>query len=112
MAGKRDTRKCGTVTIPTYEHICPLRQGKKHGKYSRRRPVDKKKGMRRAKAQRAFFLRMGNRSLGRVKIDHIRKSVPPAQKDIVMHYEMVKLDGMVKSGELVAAAEAVCGTLR
>ncbi len=44
--------------------------------------------------------------------DHIRKSVPPAHKDIVMHYEMVKLDGMVKSGELVAAAEIVCGTLR
>ncbi len=43
--------------------------------------------------------------------DHIRVSVPPAHKDIVMHYEMVKLDQMVKSGELVAAAEAVCGKL-
>ena len=43
--------------------------------------------------------------------DHIRASVPPAHKDIVMHYELVKLDQMVKSGELVAAAEAVCGKL-
>lgn len=44
--------------------------------------------------------------------DHIRGYVAPAEHDIVMHDEMVKLDAMVKSGALVAAAEAVCGELR
>lgn len=43
--------------------------------------------------------------------EHIRRRVPPVEKDIAMHYELVKFDEMVKSGELVAVAENIIGEL-
>ncbi len=42
----------------------------------------------------------------------IRRSVAPIHDDIVMYEQMNKFDDMVKSGELVAAAEKVCGELK
>ena len=44
--------------------------------------------------------------------DLVRSEVAPIDQDIVMHYEMVKCDKMVKSGRVVEAAEAVCGQLK
>ena len=41
----------------------------------------------------------------------IRKSVAPIHDDIVMYEQMNKFDAMVKSGELVAAAEKITGEL-
>ncbi|OQA14330.1 MAG: Histidine ammonia-lyase [Firmicutes bacterium ADurb.Bin356] len=43
--------------------------------------------------------------------EHIRRRVPPVEKDIAMHYELVKFDEMVKSGELVAVVENIIGEL-
>jgi len=65
-------------------------------------------------AAQALWLRGEHRLAPATKAvyEYIRQFVPPARQDIVMHYEMVKLDDMVKSGALVAAAEAVCGELR
>ena len=41
----------------------------------------------------------------------IREEVPPVEEDVVMYPILEKLDQMVKSGRLVAAAESVCGPL-
>ena len=37
--------------------------------------------------------------------------VAPIDQDVVMHYNMVKCDNMIKSGSVLEAAEAVCGQL-
>ena len=42
----------------------------------------------------------------------VRREVKPIEHDVVMHYEMVKFDDMVKSGRVLAAAESVCGALK
>lgn len=44
--------------------------------------------------------------------DHIRKTVPPIEEDIVMHYPMVKCEEMIKAGEISKAAESVCGSIK
>ena len=43
--------------------------------------------------------------------DHIRKTVPPIDEDILMHDELVKFDAMVKSNEIVEVVEEVTGRL-
>ncbi len=43
--------------------------------------------------------------------DMIRQEVAPITDDVVMHYQMVKFDNMVKDGRVLAKAEAVCGKL-
>lgn len=42
----------------------------------------------------------------------IRESVEPIDRDVIMHYELVKLDKIVKSGILVTVAEQVTGSLK
>ena len=44
--------------------------------------------------------------------DHVRKTVPPIEEDIVMHYPMTACENMIKNCEITRAAEAVCGNLR
>ncbi len=44
--------------------------------------------------------------------DHVRESVAPIHDDIVMYTQMNKLDDMVKNGEIVSAAQSVCGQLK
>ena len=48
----------------------------------------------------------------RAVYDMVRREVKPIDHDVVMHYEMVKFDDMVKSGRVLAAAESVCGALK
>ena len=42
---------------------------------------------------------------------HIRESVPPIEEDVIMHPLMNRCEEMVKTGEIVKAAESVCGKL-
>ncbi len=44
--------------------------------------------------------------------EHIRKTVPPIDQDVVMHVYMTACEKMVKNHEISRAAQAVCGTLR
>lgn len=44
--------------------------------------------------------------------DHVRKTVPPIEEDIVMHYPMTACENMIKNCEITRDAEAVCGNLR
>ena len=44
--------------------------------------------------------------------DHVRKTVPPIEEDIVMHYPMTACENMIKNCEITRAAVAVCGNLR
>ncbi len=64
-------------------------------------------------AYQALYLRGKDNlsSTTRAVYDHIAKSVKPVDEDIVMHYEMVKFDNMIKGDEIVKVAEAVCGKL-
>lgn len=41
----------------------------------------------------------------------ISRQVAPVENDIVMHYEMVKLEQMVKDNTILSAAQSVCGNL-
>ena len=50
-------------------------------------------------------------SVTRAVYEHIAKSVAPVEEDIVMHYELVKFDRMIKANEIVKVAENVCGKL-
>ena len=50
-------------------------------------------------------------SATRAVYEHIAKSVAPVDEDIVMHYEMVKFDKMIKSNEIAGVLEAVIGKL-
>ena len=50
-------------------------------------------------------------SVTRAVYEHIAKSVAPVEEDIVMHYELVKFDSMIKANEIVKVAESVCGKL-
>ena len=64
-------------------------------------------------AYQALYLR-GKENLSsttRAVYDHIAKSVAPIEEDVVMHYEMVKFDNMIKANEIVKVAESVCGKL-
>lgn len=44
--------------------------------------------------------------------DRIRQDVPPIDEDVVMHPLMVRCEEMIAAGEIVKAAESVCGELR
>ena len=50
-------------------------------------------------------------STTRAVYDYIAKSVKPVEEDIVMHYQLVKFDQMIKANEIVKVAENVCGKL-
>jgi len=43
--------------------------------------------------------------------DHIRKTVAPVDKDIIMHYELEKFDKMIKDNIIAETAEKVTGPL-
>lgn len=64
-------------------------------------------------AYQSLFLRGKEKlsSVTRAVYDYIAKSVEPVDEDIVMHYEMVKFDRMIKANEIVKVAEKVCGKL-
>jgi len=64
-------------------------------------------------ASQAIWLR-GEQGLAKATqaaYDYIRKSVDPVDRDIVMHYELVKFDEMIKSGGIVKVVEEVTGEL-
>ena len=50
-------------------------------------------------------------SATRAVYEHVAKSVAPVDEDIIMHYEMVKFDRMIKENEIINVAERVCGKL-
>ncbi len=64
-------------------------------------------------AYQALYLRGKDKlsSATRAVFDYISKSVAPVDEDVIMHYEMVKFDKMVKANEIVKVAEKVCGKL-
>ncbi|MCH5351591.1 MAG: histidine ammonia-lyase [Clostridiales bacterium] len=51
-------------------------------------------------------------SATRAVFDYIAQFVKPVEDDIVMHYELVKFDKMIKANEIVKVVEAVCGPLK
>jgi len=64
-------------------------------------------------AYQALYLRGKEKlsSTTRAVYDHIAKTVNPVEQDVVMHYEMVKFDKMLKNNEIVQVAQEVCGEL-
>ena len=64
-------------------------------------------------AYQALYLRGKEKlsSATKAVYDHIAKSVSPIEEDIVMHYEMIKFDRMIKKNEIVEVVEKVCGKL-
>ncbi len=44
--------------------------------------------------------------------DVIRREVAPIEEDVVMYPRMAACEGMIKRGEILAAAESVCGKIR
>ena len=65
-------------------------------------------------ASQGLFLRGDKKMAPATKAVYkrIRKSVDPIHDDVVMYEQMNKFDEMVKSGDIVAAAEKVTGELR
>ncbi|MEG1584531.1 MAG: histidine ammonia-lyase, partial [Anaerovorax sp.] len=64
-------------------------------------------------ASQAIWLRgeSGLAPATKAAYDFIRKSVEPVDQDVVMHYELIKFDEMIKKNTLVEAVEKVSGTL-
>lgn len=48
----------------------------------------------------------------RAVYDHVRKTVPAVEEDIVMYPQMAACDAMIQNREITAAAEKVCGALK
>ncbi|MBR6006108.1 MAG: histidine ammonia-lyase, partial [Clostridia bacterium] len=65
-------------------------------------------------ASQGLFLRGDKKMAPATKAVYkrIRKSVDPIHDDVVMYEQMNKFDEMIKSGDIVAAAEKVTGELR
>lgn len=76
--------------------------------------VQKVLGIELFAASQAIWLRGENglATATQAVYDHIRESVDPVDRDVIMHFELKKFDEMIKSNEIVDLVESIIGLLK